>query len=110
MEMVRMFPVLLLPDPASVEVKSITADEGQTLIVVNLVANQPKATCPLCNQVSEQVHSHYQRTLADLAWADWGVKLQVQVRRFFCHTDACPRWIFSERLAHIAAPWARRTV
>jgi transposase len=108
--MVRMFPALLLPDPASLEVESIAADEEHLVIVLNLIANQPAAACPLCNQVTEHVHSQYQRTLADLPWADWGVKLQVRVRRFFCHTEGCPRWIFTERLPNVAAPWARRTV
>jgi transposase len=101
---------MLLPDPASLEIKSVTADESQANIVVNLVANQPTATCPLCHQTTDDVHSHYQRTLADLPWAALAVKLQVQVRRFFCHTEGCPRWIFTERLPQVAVPWARRTV
>ena len=105
-----MFPAILLPDPVGLEVESVSADEEPSTIVVNLRTNQSAAPCPLCQQVSDQVHSHYQRTLADLPWATWCVTLQIQVRRFFCATVDCPRQIFTERLPQVATPWARRTV
>ncbi len=105
-----MFPAILLPDPVGLEVESVRADEEPSTIVVKLKTNQSAAPCPVCQQVSDQVHSHYQRTLADLPWATWCVILQIQVRRFFCATVDCPRQIFTERLPQVAAPWARRTV
>src|SRR5579859_3325041 len=104
-----MFPTLLLPDPASLEVRFVMVDEDQATLLVSLVTNQPGAKCPLCKQVSEHVHSYYQRTFADLPWAKWAVNLRVRVRRFFCHTQGCPRQIFTERLGAVASPWARRT-
>jgi transposase len=107
--MVRMFPAVLLPGAASLEVRAMSADEDQAKVVVSLKTKQSGALCPLCKQESEHVHSYYQRTLADLPWANWEVKLQVRVRRFFCHTEGCPRWIFTERIEQVAGPWARRT-
>ena len=105
-----MFPALLLPDQASLAVKSVIADDERAIIQVDLSANQPTSACPLCHQSTARIHSQYQRKVADLPWADWEVKLQIQVRRFFCCTENCPRQIFAERLPQVVAPWARRTI
>jgi transposase len=56
------------------------------------------------------VHSRYARQVADLPWLEIAVRLQLQVRRFFCDQLACPRAIFTERLPGIVAPYARRTL
>ena len=50
------------------------------------------------------------RTLADLPWAHYRVRLQLRVRKWFCRNRACRRRIFTERLPTVAAPWARRTL
>src|SRR5262249_37276903 len=57
-----------------------------------------------------RLQSHYERTLADLPWAAYRVRLQVRVRKWFCRNRHCPRRIFTERLPTVAAPWARRTL
>jgi transposase len=57
-----------------------------------------------------RIHSHYERTLAALPWAQYRVRLQLRVRKWFCHNRHCPRRIFTERLPTVAAPWARRTL
>jgi transposase len=49
-------------------------------------------------------------TLADLPWADFQVRLEVRVRKFFCGNAACHQRIFTERLPDVAQPWARRTL
>jgi transposase len=59
---------------------------------------------------TERVHSHYQRTLADLPWGDWSVRLGVTVRKLFCDNPHCGRRVFTERLPDVVAPWARKTV
>ena len=56
------------------------------------------------------MHSHYERTLVDLPWAHYRVRLQLRVRKWFCRNRACRRRIFTERLPTVAAPWARRTL
>ncbi|MBE9033508.1 ISL3 family transposase [filamentous cyanobacterium LEGE 11480] len=70
---------------------------------------QTSVQCPLCGILSQRIHSHYERCIADLTCIQLSVKLIVQVRKFFCDNQACRRRIFAERLPGIAAPWARKT-
>ena len=67
------------------------------------------AACPLCQSVSQRVHSCYERTVLDLAWGVRTLTLKLEVRRFFCDVKTCLRKIFTERLPDIVAPSARRT-
>ena len=58
---------------------------------------------------SSQIHSHYERTIADLPWATRPVRLRLHARRFRC---ANPRWlrrIFTERFPDLVPVRARRT-
>jgi hypothetical protein len=57
-----------VPDPANL---CIPARSGQT----------PGSACPLRGDVSERVHSHYNHTLADLAWQGRAVSIQVRAGR-----------------------------
>src|SRR5688500_16818980 len=59
--------------------------------------------------VSEAMHSHYRRTIADLPWGGHTVRLLLRVRKFFCRQPTCARRIFTERLPRLVAPYARRT-
>ena len=68
------------------------------------------AYCPLCNTPACRVHSRDERTLQDLPVAHFCLKIILSVCKFFCLNDTCPRQIFTERLAAVVAPWARRTV
>jgi transposase len=74
-----------------------------------LTSTQVIVPCPLCTKWSRRVHSWYERTLADLPWAHYQVRLHLRVRKFLCDNAACSRRIFTERLPAVAAPWARRT-
>jgi transposase len=78
-------------------------------ITIITVPKPSQSACPLCGDVSQRVHSHYNRTLADLPWQGRAVRIQVRARRFHCVRVGCPRRIFTERLPQVAAPWARRT-
>jgi transposase len=49
------------------------------------------------------------RQLADLPWLGVAMRLELQVRKFFCQNPACPRRIFTERLPGVAAPYSRHT-
>lgn len=104
-----MFPDFLLPDPARLEGLTYTIDDPNQHMHLTVCSVQSESTCPICQQKSGRVHSHYHRTLADLPCTDLRVTLDLQVRRFFCDHPGCPRRIFTERLPGIAAPWARRT-
>lgn len=78
-------------------------------LTVAVCATAPVTACPVCGQLSSRIHSRYQRTVADLPCAGRRVQLQLQVRKFFCDTSACPRKIFTERLLPFVHPWARMT-
>src|SRR3954463_14799411 len=65
------------------------------------------ASCPGCRTESRRVQGHYWRCLGDLACCP--VTLRVQVRRFRCVNDACPRRTFGEPLPRIARCRARHT-
>ncbi len=84
-------------------------DAEDTEIRLFLRSAQAQIHCPGCQQSSHRVHSRYERTLSDLAWATYRLKLQLQVRKFFCLNRECERRIFTERIPEIALPWARRT-
>lgn len=79
---------------------------GMTL---HLTTTTPTMPCSLCGAASAAVHSRYTRMLADLPLGERCVRLQVQVRRFFCRNAACGRQIFCERIPSVAAAYRRQT-
>ena len=85
-------------------------DDTTSQITLAVRSTQASAPCPLCTTPAYRIHSHYERTLADLPWAHYRVRLQLRVRKWFCRNRHCRCWIFTERLPTVAAPWARRTV
>jgi len=99
----------LLPNSASLKLKSWLLDEAKTHIKLSVSSTQTVVHCPSCAHPTHRIHSHYERKLADLPWADYSITLELQVRKFFCINSGCQRRIFTERLPNIAAPWARRT-
>src|SRR5579871_855792 len=78
-------------------------------IVVHMNALAANARCRTCGNTSERIHSHYQRTLADLPWAHCPVRIQIQLRKFFCDNSDCKRRIFTEPIPDVAARYARKT-
>ena len=90
--------------------EACTLDNAATRITLRVCSTQATAPCPLCTTRARRLHSHYQRTLADLPWAQYRVRLQLRVRKWFCGNRHCRRRIFTERLPTVAAPWARRTL
>ena len=97
---------LLLPWLSWLDLDDIGDDENR---ITFYLTSRQKAACPLCNQPSEELHSEYQRKIADLPWAGMAVRLQVQVRKLYCRNRGCPRTVFCERLSPLAAAYARRT-
>lgn len=100
-------PTLLLGLPAHLRLDQIEIT-SQTLIL-SLAVETAEAACPLCQQVSHRIHSHYTRTLADLPCGGKVLRLLVVVRRFFCTNGGCARKIFAERLPDLTSVYARRT-
>ncbi|HLX59325.1 MAG TPA: ISL3 family transposase [Ktedonobacteraceae bacterium] len=97
----------LLPDPACLHLRLLDASE--TMITAVVMSTSEEAECPLCYERSARIHSRYVRSVADLPWMSCAVRLELHVRRFFCSNEECQRYIFSERLPTVVAPYARRT-
>src|SRR5258707_136301 len=86
----------LLPVCFSLRLQELVVTAQEVTLV--LVSGQSAACCPLCEEPSARVHSHYTRTLQDLPWGPLRVQLRLRVHRFFCQNPSCPRKIFSEPL------------
>jgi transposase len=99
-----------LPDRITLSLQAWHVDEATAAITLHVTSTQACVPCPLCHVQTPRVHSRYTRTLADVPWGAYAVRLQLQVRKFFCDNPTCPRQIFTERLPMVAAPWARRTL
>src|SRR6266704_6022819 len=100
----------LLPDATLLHLEACEVDDTAAQITLRVQSIQTSAPCPLCATPARRIHSDYTRTLADLPWAQYRVRLQLCVRKWFCRNRSCPRRIFTERLPTIAAPWARCTL
>ena len=100
----------MLPDATLLHLEACEVDETAAQITLRVQSTQSSASCPLCATPAQRIHSDYGRTLADVPWAQYRVRLQLRVRKWFCRNRSCPRRIFTERLPTIAAPWARRTL
>lgn len=87
-------------DRVDVETKTIT---------IQTHVEAAEAACPICQTLAQRVHSHYRRTLHDVPYGTKALRLVVQVRRFFCDNQDCPRKIFAERLAALTSAKARMT-
>lgn len=97
----------LVPDPTCLHLTHLQASPGIITAVMSTMAKE--AVCPVCKCRSDKVHSRYVRSLADLPWMGWVVRLELHTRRFFCLNLLCARQIFTERLPSVVEPYARRT-
>src|SRR5437867_908763 len=104
------FLARFLPDKTTLSLEAWHVDDAAAEITLHVTAAQASVPCPLCHGQTVRVHSRYARTLADLPWSTYAVRLQLRVRKFFCDHPTCPRQILTERLPTVAAPWARRTL
>jgi transposase len=96
----------ILPDPGALRLEGIVSSGNDVVLVVRPVAEE--AGCPAGGNRSPRVHSWYVRRVTDLPWP--GVPVRLRVRRFICTNDACPRRIFTERVAGVVATYGRQTV
>lgn len=99
----------LLPNALLLHLDAWHMDDTATQLTLRVTSTQALVHCPICRFPTRRVHSRYVRTVADLPWGAWRVVLHLQVRKFFCANGRCTRRIFTERLAPLVAPWARRT-
>jgi transposase len=97
----------LVPLSEGIHVEQVARATHTLHITLKTVA--PTALCPSCSVCSTQIHSRYARTLSDLPWRSYVIRLYLHTRKFFCSVRTCPRHIFTERLPAIVAPYARRS-
>jgi len=98
---------LFFPTLSGIRVDRLWREDAAIHLAVR--ATRRVARCPLCQRRSRRVHSHYERTLADLPCGGERVTLHLRVRRFVCRVRWCCRKIFAERLPDLVTPFARRT-
>ena len=99
---------LLLPEPNNLEIKNVEISAQSIHLVVQ--STETSALCPLCEMATSRLQSHYSRTLADLPWSVFLVRIEVITRRFYCLNQDCRRLIFAERFNKFAKVYARRTI
>ena len=102
-----MLTAVILPWLSSFQLNGLCTGNDWIMFVLQPTLNE--TPCPVCSQLSTAVHSHYERTIADLPCAGIAMRLQIQVRKFFCRNRDCLRRVFCERLPEPAYPYARRT-
>lgn len=100
---------LLLPSSSLLHLDQYDLDRDSHHLILYASSTQTAAHCPLCGGITHRIHSHYERTLADLPCVDCNLTLLVHVSKFFCVNPQCRRHIFTERFPDVAAPWARKT-
>lgn len=98
---------LFFPTLSGIRVDRLWREDAAIHLAVR--ATRRFARCPLCQRRAKRVHSHYERTLADLPCGGDRVTLHLRVRRFVCRVRWCKRKVFAERLPDLVAPFARRT-
>ncbi|MGA8438204.1 MAG: ISL3 family transposase, partial [Candidatus Sulfotelmatobacter sp.] len=96
----------LLPKTANLKLLSLEISERGWGVEAS---GDRSAKCPTCATRSRSRHSRYRRKLQDLPVQGSPVALHLQVGRWRCGNDRCPRKIFTERMPELAVPWARRS-
>jgi len=101
--------ISLLPKIPLLHLETWQLDVATAQLILRVTSTRPLVRCPGCRCPTRRVHSHYERTVADLPWAHVRVMVKLRVRKFFCTNGRCRRRIFTERLPRVVAPWARRS-
>ena len=79
------------------------------LLLIRARARAGEVACPSCDQVSQRVHSRYERRLADAPVGGRRVVIRLKVRRLFCDDPACSRRTFAEQVPGLTARYGRKT-
>lgn len=94
---------------ASSAAEIVRVEVGDSGFRIHAKTTETHANCVSCNRPSDRVHSRYTRRLRDVALASKPVVLHLQVRRFKCDNEECPRRIFSESIDEVALRFQRST-
>lgn len=101
---------VFLPLPQGLRMTKVCQNEAEASLLIQVISERVSASCPLCGQSSDAVHSRYRRQIKDVPCGGQAVCLQLTVHKFFCHNPQCPRKIFTERIPQFVKPWAQTTV
>ncbi|WP_416547089.1 MULTISPECIES: transposase family protein [unclassified Phaeobacter] len=92
---------------SDVSVQSVERSESGGWIVSGSLT--PNGICPDCGLHSPRRHGWRRRRLQDYPAHGDEVTVDLAVCRWRCLAPACPRRTFSDQIASIARPFARRT-
>lgn len=98
---------IFFPEIGSLNIRQVEFDSHA--LIIHVVATSTGARCPECRTKNDRLHSYYYRQPADLPCVGQAVRLQIEVRRFFCDNKLCPKVTFAEQFPALLAPRARRT-
>ena len=99
--------LLLFPACPDLLIEDITL-ESKT-VIISVRSTKTSVQCPACARPSAKIHSRYVRVPADLPWMEYGVRLHLEVRHFFCQHEDCSRKTFAEPFPDLVQAHARRT-
>lgn len=98
----------LSADPESIRILSFISNQDSITILAQ--SSKPFGSCPVCQSISESLHSNYVRQIADLPWHGVSIQIQLNTRKFRCRNELCQRKIFCERLSKVVESYGRKTV
>ena len=70
-----------LPDRTMLSLEAWHIDDATAAITLHVTSTPACAPCPLCHVQTSRIHSRYTRTLADLPWGAYVVRVQLRVRK-----------------------------
>jgi len=95
--------------PAELQLRVDRIEMEQDTVDISLTSANGRSICPHCQTISERVHSSYNRHPADLPLAEYTVRLDISVHRFFCDNGDCEARTFTERIPAFIQHYARCT-
>ena len=99
---------LFFPHLGDLHVDKVEDLEDAVLITAR--SRAVDAACHRCGLSSARVHSRYRRRLHDLAAGGRAVRIDLEVRRFFCGSPGCELRTFAEQVPAVAMRHQRRTL
>ena len=79
----------LLPDATTLRLEACEVDATTAPLTLRVRSTLTRVSCPVCTTPARRIHSQYERTLADLPWAAYRVRLRLHVHKWFCGNRRC---------------------
>lgn len=88
-----MTKILSLPDK---QLSYISQEISEAKIILRFKSKSKQGKCPYCGEESKKVHSFYTRKLQDLPIQGKKVKLEMEIKKYFCNNKECKNKTFAE--------------